>query len=825
MGSRSCIIHKIITLGCRLLLISFLFLFLPNFSDAQVEPPRNPNSAKGCAICHYRWVDTFFIEGKDSDLVAYTAQKFAATPEMCMSCHDGSVMDSRARMTNGPGHKTGLPPPSEMKLPKLFPLDEEGKLQCATCHTAHGVPSGPDAVDTIFLRTSNRDSAMCRACHPDRDGGLGQGNHPDGTVKLEISPKLISLGAHAGKAGNSIGCETCHTAHGSALEGFLIQSARRSGLCLDCHTDKNMSTPDGQKMPYHVINVEPVNAEIPEGLIKLGAKFGDQDRVICQSCHKVHNNKLKGQLLLIEYDNTSKLCLTCHQDMRYLADTKHNLSHTAPQERNLEGKTVAEAGMCSACHLPHKPARILAKNADFTSQLCFSCHRKEQIAQNHRFTGSQHPLNITALAPKDKAKLTLPLFDEYGIANKNGAMTCLTCHNPHRWQPDSTKGEIKSDVMGDRTTSFLRKPAPQICAECHPDKFYVANSKHDLDKVAAEEKNILDQTPSQSGLCGSCHLVHNAPETFLWARKLPSKSDHIIQDLCTGCHNENGAAKQKVIKDYSHAVNISVSEKGISTSLPLFDNNGKKTKDGIMACLTCHDPHRWNPSMALAKDHFDYEGNSQNSFLRLETSPSPRLCESCHPAKAVIEKTDHDLIASAPASKNMIGQTPLESGTCGVCHRVHNSDNQIRLWAQGFGAGNNVMEMMCNFCHSENGSAKNKIPPIYFHPREKLINNTGKNISDRPEYFPLFHGKTGEPVTSGNISCPTCHNAHLWDSGSKDKGQGINVEGDMANSFLRPSASRMLCADCHPGDAALKFKNFHDKTKRKFKGFDDLFFQ
>ena len=25
-------------------------------------------------------------------------------------------------------------------------------------------------------------------------------------------------------------------------------------------------------------------------------------------------------------------------------------------------------------------------------------------------------------------------------------MTCLTCHDPHRWQPDSTKGEIKSDV-------------------------------------------------------------------------------------------------------------------------------------------------------------------------------------------------------------------------------------------------------------------------------------------------------------------------------------------------------------------------------------------
>jgi predicted CXXCH cytochrome family protein len=825
MGFSVFIIHKIITLGCSSVLISFLFLFFFNVSNAEVEPPKNPNSAKGCAICHYRWVDTFFVEGKGSELVAYTAEKTVATPEMCMSCHDGSIMDSRARMTRGSGHKTGVPPPSGMKLPKLFPLDEEGKVQCATCHTAHGVPSGSDAVDTIFLRTSNRDSAMCRQCHPERDGGLNKGNHPDGIVKLEISQNLISFGAHAGKAGNKIGCETCHTAHGSPNESYLIQSVMRSGLCLDCHKDKNTLTPQGQKKPFHVINVEPVNANIPEKLIQLGAKLGDHGSVICQSCHKVHNSQTKRQLLVIKNDNRSTLCLACHSEKRLLADTKHNLIHSAPGERNLEGKTVAEAGICSACHLPHNPARKTTIEADFTSQLCLSCHSKGNIAEDLSLTGRQHPQNINNLAKKDKENLLLPLFDEYGIQNKTGEMTCATCHDPHRWRSDSAKGEIRRDVRGDRTTSFLRKPAPEICGECHRNKFYIANSKHDLNKVASEAKNILNQPPSQSGLCGSCHLVHNSQNIFLWARKLPSKSDNVIQDLCTGCHNENGAAKQKVIKDYSHAVNISVSEKGITTFLPLFDINGKKTKDGIMSCITCHDPHRWNPSITFAKDHFDNEGNSQNSFLRLETSPSPKLCESCHPDKAFLEKTDHDLIASAPSSINRIGQTPLESGICGVCHLVHNSENKIQLWAQGIGAGNNVMEMMCNFCHSENGPAKNKIPPIYFHPREKLIKNTGKNISDRPDYFPLFHGRTGEPVTSGNISCPTCHNVHQWDPRSKDKGKGVNIEGDMANSFLRPQASRVLCADCHPGDAALKFKYYHDTTKRKFKGIDELFFQ
>ncbi len=825
MGTNVSIIHRIRAQDCSQLLLTVLLIFFGNTSFAEIQPPKNPNSAKGCAICHYRWIDTFFIEGKGSDLVQYTSQKFVAAPEMCMSCHDGSIMDSRARMIKGEGHKTNVPPPSVMMIPKVFPLDEEGRVQCATCHTAHGVPSGPDSEETIFLRTSNRDSAMCRMCHRGMEGGLDTGNHPDGIVKLEIPQNLISFGAHAGKAGNKISCETCHTAHGSPHESYLIQSALRSGLCLDCHADKEIVTPDGQIKPFHVINVASVTAKIPEALIKLGAKVGDHGTVICQSCHKVHQNPIKHQLLLIEKDQKSTLCLSCHADKRYLADTKHNLMHSAAGEKNLEGKTVAEAGICSACHLPHKPARILTKEADFTGQLCLSCHSEGNIAEKFQLTGNQHPLNIHDLVENNLEKLTLPRYDEYGIQDKNGNMTCSTCHDPHRWQPDSIKGEIRAEVSGDRTTSFLRKPSPLICRECHSDKFQIANSKHDPKKMAAEERNILNQTASQSGLCGSCHLVHHAQKAFLWARKISSKSDNLIQDLCNGCHNQESVAKQKVIKDYSHPVNVSVFEKGLATSLPLFDNDGKKAENGVMGCITCHDPHRWDPSTTSVGDHFDIEGNSQNSFLRLETSPTPKLCENCHPDKAYIEKSDHDLIVTAPASRNIVGQTPLESGVCGVCHLAHNSENKIQLWAQGFGAGYNVMEMMCNFCHSKEGPAKKKIPQISFHPREKIIDNQGKNIKGRLDYFPLFHGKTGEPTTKGNISCPSCHNAHQWDPQNRLKGEGINAEGDATNSFLRPQASRELCRDCHGADTALRIKYYHDADQRKFKGVDELFFQ
>jgi predicted CXXCH cytochrome family protein len=333
----------------------------------QVEAPRNPDSAKECAICHYRWIDTFFIDGRASELVPYQAEKVAAKPEICFSCHDGSVVDSRARVYNDLRHKINKPPPQHMTLPKIFPLDKEGNMQCATCHTAHGVSSEMGIEKTIFIRSSNEESAMCRMCHADKDGGLKFGNHPVGTTERKIPEKLIAHGAFVGEGKNHIICETCHVVHGSRNESFLIESARNSGLCLECHSDKNIFTPEGQRNHYHVINAIPGKVTIPAELIKKGAKLGYNGEIICQTCHKIHNNKIEKNLLLIKKDEKESLCLTCHTDKQYLADTKHNLTHSAPDEKNLDGKTVAEAGICSACHLPHKEARKAGEGSDFIS--------------------------------------------------------------------------------------------------------------------------------------------------------------------------------------------------------------------------------------------------------------------------------------------------------------------------------------------------------------------------------------------------------------------------------------------------------------------------
>ncbi|MBI4825985.1 MAG: cytochrome c3 family protein [Nitrospirae bacterium] len=791
----------------------------------------NPDSAKECAICHYRWIDTFYLEHKGSDLVEFESRKVESKPEMCFSCHDGSVVDSRARVYNDHRHKINRVPPPDMKIPEIFPLDEAGKMQCSTCHTAHGVSSEMGIEKTIFLRASNKNSSICIMCHPEKDGGIDRGNHPIGVRKDFILPqKLFGYGSKEGEEKNQIICETCHTVHGSPNESFLIESSSNSGLCLECHRDKNIFTDDGRRKPFHVVNSRFEKVRIPDELIRKGAKLGPNNEIICQTCHKVHNNMIEKQLLLIIKDEGSGLCLTCHTDKKYIEQTKHNLANSAPGEKNLDGKTVSEAGVCSSCHLPHKAARKLYIEKDYTTSLCLSCHSKKNIAEEKIPDDYRHPVDVSPFEKKksdseiilttisaEKEKLDLPLFNIYGAQDKNGEITCATCHDPHRWRSDSTEGEIRKEVKGDINTSFLRKPSPELCSSCHSGKFSIKNSKHDMNKVAPDEKNILGQKPGESGLCGICHLVHGGQQNYLWARPIEIKSGVVVQDLCVNCHNDKGIARKKVVKDYSHPVNIMPSEKEIDTTLPLFDFNGKVSKNGLMTCQTCHDPHRWDPDDIITEDHSKIEGDSRNSFLRLDNSYSSRLCVNCHAKQSLVVGTDHDLNITAPDEKNVNGHTAAESGACSACHLVHNGPSSFKLWARPYilnYVSGGLMESLCISCHSKGQSAEAKIPPIATHPTGMLVDNILRADKHSIDFSPLFDEKNGSYISVGNISCPTCHNAHQWNPVLKEKGPNKNLDGDVTNSFLRNVSYNNICIDCHGLDALFRFKYYHDPDDR-----------
>ena len=124
---------------------------------------------------------------------------------------------------------------------------------------------------------------------------------------------------------------------------------------------------------------------------------------------------------------------------------------------------------------------------------------------------------------------------------------------------------------------------------------------------------------------------------------------------------------------------------------------------------------------------------------------------------------------------------------------------------------------MCSSCHSTRGSASDKIPRIASHPDDKLIINLGRNTRGQLNYFPLYDETTGNTVTVGNISCPSCHNTHQWNRQQRSAGTGLAIEGSADNSFLRAPSHDLLCKDCHGPEALLKYLYFHDPVKRSGK--------
>jgi predicted CXXCH cytochrome family protein len=344
-------------------------------------------------------------------------------------------------------------------------------------------------------------------------------------------------------------------------------------------------------------------------------------------------------------------------------------------------------------------------------------------------------------------------------------------------------------------------------------------SDHNLEITATAAKNIQGFTVAVAGPCSACHIPHNAAGKRLWAQRLSGDKDYVTQ-LCTGCHGQNGAAQAKGIGANDHPVNVSFqlldtpeAMQRVAAELPLYsDKGGKKGSNKKIVCLTCHEPHTWNPqsSRSVLNDMFqNIEGDASSSFLRKVDSPSSGLCTTCHVNEAQVDGTDHDLNVSAPQAANLQGRTVKASGQCGACHLVHNSPHKLKLWARPYGSvseNQSQMNALCTGCHAKDNIAERKIPLIATHPAGKLLTNVMRYNSKKSGYTPIFD-ETGQEKNAGDISCPSCHNVHQWSPLLKGRDAG-------RYKFLRNMSDNTFCADCHGPDAIFRYLYFHDPKKR-----------
>ncbi len=812
----------------------FLLAMTSLFIGDAAGSVRDISAKRECAICHIMWLNEFqqedvtpLIPYDPKPVVDTGKQDVVSTERVCFSCHDGFIMDSRfAWVRKKYFHPVGVVPTEKVNIPtregrRLFPLNNEGKIYCGTCHSAHGV-SWKQKESPVFMRAKNIESSLCLACHLERSTGPKEGNHPVYQPIEKIERELVDFGAKFGvKDGRAtVICQSCHRIHGARDKKALVAPNENSALCGHCHIDRFAKDRDeAAAMGTHPVNIKSDKIKIADEIVDAGGKIGSGGEIICQTCHSPHYAKYDATIL-VKRNADSALCKTCHSDKKMVANTKHDLSLAKGDLKNIRDQSVDDAGTCSACHVPHGGnglkmwARPLKEGDDSVAELCYSCHSDGHVAEKKQVGKQTHPVG------KELSNLgnDIELFGytESGVPVKGkGRVSCPSCHNPHQWDPNNANKHSKPGDPSDASNRFLRvannKVNSPLCLKCHTDKSTVIGTKHDAVNI--------DGAEGGKGVCGTCHSVHKGKGPRMWAQE-PKDGVDPISSLCKSCHDRDGLGKEKLVGQESHPVNVAINKLGIDVlgakwevqaggsptgkplkALPLFDKNGARTtttKDAKVACATCHDPHRWSAERLEEEDPL-VEGDSANSFLRIANVGDGDLCANCHVDKRPITNTKHNIGKFSPENENAFGQVAEGNTVCGNCHVPHNAKGE-RLWARSLDKQLAVTEAMCRSCHQKTGVAKDKLVGEHSHP----LGVDTRNLEGKGEpTLPLYdvRGKKQPPQKRGRVSCPSCHNPHQWDptdAGSMS-GAEMDVEGDANNSFLRKPAAPNgeLCVDCH----------------------------
>lgn len=406
----------------------------------------------------------------------------------CLGCHDGTIalgdIVSRTKSTEtargntrtdySDGHPVSLPyEPSESDggsplvsrnmLPEQVRLDEQGKIQCTTCHDPHDDTFGN------FLVMEDSDKLLCMACHKISNWEMSAHNTAEAVWNGQGPDPWPFTGSRGTVAQH--GCANCHTPHTAGDGRNLLNFSAEEDNCLGCHNGNVAQTniiADLNKISHHPVVMATGVHEANEG-----AFISPADRhVECVDCHNPHSARSP-------------------EDGRGLA----TVTSTAGIEIDgSETKTaVSEFEMCFRCH-GNGPGRRAMPTPRVHDQ---SNVRLQFDTGNPSFHPVAGPGTNT-----DVPSLIAPLAE-------NSTIKCSSCHSSDADSklggpgPNGPHGSIYSSLLiRNYQAGDLTPESPTAYALCY--------SCHDRSSILADESfsehrlHVVDN----SAPCGACHDPH-----------------------------------------------------------------------------------------------------------------------------------------------------------------------------------------------------------------------------------------------------------------------------------------------------------------------------
>ena len=582
-------------------------------------------SQKECISCHLSWQAS--IKPKISKIADHQLLP-VASQKMCDSCHHGAVIDSRHAIkgyqhpsifdvntkdeNTAETHKKEEQSPAvdlnerQDGFPEHFPLTEQNQISCGSCHTPHNASKDKYTLysehKNNWLRISNNQQEICTDCHESKAKGADA--YQNNQQAESTTKGLLSHGQN------------------HPIKVLLDEVTKPSS-----NDNRNLVQ----------TGIKQLQQGLPKVLAHHGASLDADKQLQCQSCHQIHGGFTKK--LLTEQSKNNQLCSACHEQQSANSAKQARKKGIHPVNIELEqplefADEEIHSLTCQTCHSAHDGSNntaLLVNSIKSAEAQCIECHQEQNsnsIAQAKRH--NIHPVNIELNEKRET--------NQHQVVEINGkevnTIGCLTCHSVHQ---------------GKANTAALVSPVAngELCNNCHQAQANIVNSDHDLRLSASTAKNSLDHTAQQSGVCGSCHTMHQGTkgQLALSAIAIPKENQYessvqLQTDMaCLNCHQKGMSGEEKALVRFSHPKKDLILRSN-NKKMPLVDQHSTPGEFGEIACKTCHDPHNWQLKSfdGLTKQQEriifneaskNIEGDSHNSFLR-NKGVKDTFCVDCH---------------------------------------------------------------------------------------------------------------------------------------------------------------------------------------------------
>ncbi|MFA5805613.1 MAG: cytochrome c3 family protein [Melioribacteraceae bacterium] len=555
-------------------------------------------------------------------------------------------------------------------------------------------------------------------------------------------------------------------------------------VCLDCHSDKTLTTTRNGKQVSLFINGKSFAGSIHE-------------EISCTGCHSdVDPSNLPHPEKLNKVN-----CATCHE------------TPVAHYERSLHAEALKKgltlAPTCVSCHSKHEI--LSSKNLNSKTyvmnipSLCGQCHKE----------GTQ----VSTLVNPDERKVLSDYSESIhgeGLFKRGLIVTavCTSCHTSHDILPHTNS-----------VSTINRNNITTTCTQCHRQIEQV--------HIKVIRGALWEKQPHKIPVCIDCHAPHKVRKVFY--------DDSFPDDKCMKCHGQKELTKIVDGKPVSLYVNYDQFKNSAHTNNSCIKchtniSNSKKPvclNSGKVDCSICHTAQVDDYNISLhGQKH--YQGDKTAPYCvdchtshnaqskKSTTSPTfarnvPELCGKCHrEGKNIATALDESKLGIVANYRESIhGKGLLQSGllvtaTCVNCHSSHrelpkkdprstvNPNNIATTCAQchlgvyeEFKSSIHSPDVtktdqklpVCNDCHRSHEI--NRVDLNDF--RTQIINQCGKCHEKVSEtYFDTFHGKVSKLGSIRAARCYDCHGAHNILPASNPKSKLSH------NNIIE------TCQTCHP---------------------------